>query len=282
MLLIYVRLQPLRRDRLLLFRYFLFQTLARICLIAFFLGILNINLVWVILLAKLVLPPFHVWLLIRIKFADRKTFFWIIIVIKLPVFLMLGIMSVFFFEEYGKVLILMFWSSRISLVLLWRRRNLLFFLVCSSFLHTLWSILSLLIRKNMFFCYYLFYSLVLIVLVAGLFGRFEFLLTNEWRWDVYLSIFIFSRVPPSSIFLIKWRLLLRLIELNVFLFLIALVISGMSLYLYFRLIMSMILRGTERIQIFKNRKIIKLIYLNLLGLIMWVVLFQLSLKLKYY
>jgi len=278
----FLRLQPLNRDRLLLFRYFIYQSLARICLISFFLGILRIHLVWVILLIKLILPPFHVWLLMRIKFVDRKTFYWVIIIIKFPVFLIFMIMIVFFLEEYGKILILMFWRRRISLILLWRRRNFIFFLIRSSFLHTLWRILRLLVRKNIFFCYYFLYSLVLFRLIAGLYGRFEFLLTNEWRWDIYFALFIFSRVPPSSIFLIKWRLLFRLIELNFLLFLIALVVSGVSLYLYFRLMATIMLRGTERLQIFKKGKVINLIYLNLVGLVVWVILFQLSLKLKYY
>lgn len=282
MLLMFLRLQPLRRDRLLLFRYFMYQSLARMCLISFFLGMLRIHLVWVILIIKLILPPFHVWLLIRMKFVDRKTFYWVMIIIKFPVFLMFIIIMVFFLEEYGKILMLMFWRRRISLILLWRRRNLIFFLIRSSFLHTLWSILRLLIRKNMFFCYYFFYSLVLFRLIAGLFGRFEFLLLNEWRWDIYLALFIFSRAPPSSIFLIKWSLLFRLMELNIFLFMIALAISGFSLYLYFRIIITIMLRGVERVQIFKKGKIMRLLFLNLIGLIIWVVLFQLSLKLKYY
>jgi len=85
-MLMFLRLQPLRRDRLLLFRYFMYQSLARMCLISFFLGMLRIHLVWVILLIKLILPPFHVWLLMRIKFVDRKTFYWVMIVIKFPVF----------------------------------------------------------------------------------------------------------------------------------------------------------------------------------------------------
>jgi len=281
-LLMFLRLQPLNRDRLLLFRYFIYQSLARMCLISFFLGILSIHLVWVILLIKLILPPFHVWLLMRIKFVDRKTFYWVIIIIKFPVFLMFIIIMVFFLEEYGKILLLIFWRRTISLVLLWRRSNFIFFLIRSSFLHTLWRILALLISKNIFFCYYFLYSLVLFRLIAGLYGSFEFLLTNEWSWDIYFSLFIFSRVPPSSMFLIKWRLLFRLMELNFLLFLIALVVSGFSLYLYFRLIITIMLRGTERLQIFKKSKVINLIYLNLVGLVVWVILFQLSLKLKYY
>jgi len=163
-----------------------------------------------------------------------------------------------------------------------KQKSYLFFLIRSSFLHTLWRILRLLVRKNIFFCYYFLYSLVLFSLIAGLYGRFEFLLSNEWSWDIYLALFIFSRVPPSSMFLMKWRLLFRLMELNALLFSIALIVSGVSLYLYFRLIATIMLRGTERLQIFKKRKIIGLLYLNLIGLIVWVVLFQLSLKLKYY
>jgi len=95
-MLMFLRLQPLRRDRLLLFRYFMYQSLARMCLISFFLGMLRIHLVWVILLIKLILPPFHVWLLMRIKFVDRKTFYWVMIVIKFPVFLMFMMIIVFF------------------------------------------------------------------------------------------------------------------------------------------------------------------------------------------
>jgi len=278
----FLRLQPLRTDRLLLFRYFIYQALARMCLISFFLGMLRIHLVWVILLVKLILPPFHVWFLIRIKFADRKTFFWVMIIIKFPVFLIIMIIIVFFLEEYGKILILMFWSGIISLVLLWSRRSLIFFLMRSSFLHTLWRVLRLLVRKNIFFCYYFLYSFVLFRLLAGLYGRFEFIITNEWRWDIYFALFIFSRVPPSFMFLIKWRLLFRLIELNFILFLVALVVSGVSLYLYFRLIATIMLRGVERLQVFKKNKVMNLVFLNLLGLVVWVVLFQLSLKLKYY
>jgi hypothetical protein len=281
-LLIFLRLQPLRSDSLLLFRYFIYQSLARICLISFFLGILSIHLVWIILLVKLILPPFHVWFLMRMKFADRKTFFWVIIIMKFPVFLILIILMVFFLEEYGKILILMFWRSLISLVLLWSSRNLIFFLISSSFLHTLWRVLRLLVRKNIFFCYYFLYSFVLFSLIAGLYGRFDFIVTNEWRWDIYFSLFIFSRVPPSFMFLMKWRLLFRLIELNFILFLLALVVSGVSLYLYFRLIAVMMLRGRERLQIYKKNKIANLMFLNLIGLVLWVVVFQLSLKLKYY
>lgn len=282
MVIIFIRLQPLRRDRLVLFRYFMFQTLARMCLLGFFLGILTTNLVWVILLAKLILPPFHIWLIIRIKFGDRKTFFWIMIIIKLPVMIILIILVVFFSDDYGKLLLLIFWSRITSLILLWSRANFLYFLISSSFLHTLWSVLSILVNKNIFFCYYFLYSIVLFILISRIYRRFEFLLTNEWSWDVYLSLFIFSSAPPSFMFLIKWRLLFRLLELNSFLFVIALFISGVSLYLYFRLIFVIILRGVERLQVFKKTKLIGLVCLNLLGLIIWVVLFQLSLKFKYY
>jgi len=268
-LLLFVRLHPLRRRRLLLFRYFLFQALTRMCLLAFFLGVLRIHLVWIVLIIKLILPPFHIWFLIRSKFVDRKTFFWVIIIMKIPVFLMFIIIIVFFLDEYGKLLVFMFWSRVLSLVLLWGRRNLLFFLMSSSFLHTLWRVLRLLVRKNIFFCYYFFYSLVFIRLIYNLYGRFEFLLTNEWRWDTYFALFVFSGAPPSFMFLMKWRLLFRLMELNIFLFLIALIISGTSLYLYFRLMITIILRGVERLQIFKKRKIIRLVYMNLVGLVVW-------------
>jgi len=42
-------------------------------------------------------------------------------------------------------------------------------------------------------------------------------------------------------------------ELNALLFSIALIVSGVSLYLYFRLIATIMLRGTERLQIFKKK-----------------------------
>lgn len=276
MLLIFLRLQPLRRDNLLLFRYFMFQTLARLCLVSFFLGIFRIHLAWVVLIIKLILPPFHIWLLISMKFGDRKTFYWVMIIIKLPVMIMLIMLTVFFIEEYGKILLLIIWRGAISLFLLWRRGNFLYFLMSSSFLHTLWRILRLLVNKNMFFCYYFFYSLVLFRLITSIYGRFEFLLSNEWRWDIYFRLFIFSGAPPSFMFLIKWRLLFSLIELNIFIFTVFLVISGFSLYLYFRIIFVILLRGVERFQIFKKSKIRGLIYYNLIGLVVWVVLFQLS------
>jgi len=48
---------------------------------------------------------------------------------------------------------------------------------------------------------------------------------------------------------------------------VALVVSGVSLYLYFRLIATIMLRGVERLQVFKKNKVMNLVFLNLLGLV---------------
>lgn len=275
-ILLFLRLQPLRRDNLLLFRYFLLQTLASMCLVCFFIGMFNIYIAWIVIFFKLVIPPFHIWLLMRIKFGDRKTFYWVIVVIKLPVMIMLQVLIVFFLEGYGRIIFFLITRGIISLLLLWRRGNLLYFLISSSFLHTLWTILSLLIRKNVFFCYYSFYALTLFMLMARMYGRFEFLSSNEWSWDVYLALFIFSGAPPSFMFLIKWTLLLRIIKINVFIFLIFLMFSGFSLYLYFRMVFTIILRGGESIQLFKKNNLFVLVVINLLGFMIWTLVIQLS------
>ena len=275
-ILLFLRLQPLRRDNLVLFRYFLLQTLARICLVCFFIGIFNIYIARVVIFFKLVMPPFHVWLLMRIKFGDRKTFYWVIVIMKLPVIIMLQVLLVFFLEGYGSILFLIITRGIISLLLLWRSGNLLYFLISSSFLHTLWTVLRLLIRKNIFLCYYSFYALVLFILIWRIYGSFEFLVSNEWRWDVYLSLFIFSGAPPSFMFLIKWSLLLRLIKINIFIFLVFLVFSGISLYLYFRIMFTIILRAGESFQIFKKRNLSFLVFINLLGFLVWTIIIQLS------
>lgn len=278
MVMMFLRLQPLRSDNKVLFRYFLFQTAASICVVAFFIGYFNIEFTLIVLIIKLILPPFHVWILIRIKFGRRWTFFWIMLIIKVPTFILFAILLNYYFLDIGLLLILFYWSAIISRCLLWSSSNLSLFVISSSFLHTLWTILSLLVRKNIFFCYYLFYSLVLFILLASIYRRFEFLLSNEWSWDIYFSLFIFSGAPPSFMFLIKWSLLFSLIELNFFLFLIALIISGVSLYLYFRIIFVIILRGFESVQIFKKSKLMTLFCLNLVGLVIWTFLLQLSLK----
>lgn len=277
---LFVRLQPLSRDRSVLFRYFLLQTAARICVVAFFLGYFRPEFILVILIIKLIMPPFHVWVTISIKLNEKWNYFWVIIVMKLPTFILLIVLGTYYFLDNYIILCLMFWSAILSLGLMWNRGNLLNFLISSSFLHTVWTVLTLLVRKNIFLCYYVLYALVLFIILSNLYRRFEFLLTNRWSWDVYVSLFVFSGAPPSFIFLIKWTLLFRLIELNLFLFLIALIISGASLYLYFRLIFSIVLRGVESFQVFQKSKVFILINVNMIGLILWVVVLQLSFKLK--
>lgn len=275
-ILLFIRLQPLRRDNLVLFRYFLLQTLASMCLVCFFIGMFNIYIASIVIFFKLVIPPFHIWLLIRMKFGDRKTFYWVMVIIKLPVIIILQILLVFFLEGYGRIMFLMITRGIISLLLLWTRGNLLYFLIRSSFLHTLWTVLRLLIRKNMFLCYYSFYALVLFILIWRIYGSFEFLISNEWSWDVYLSLFIFSGAPPSFMFLMKWTLLLRVIKINIFMFLLFLLFSGMSLYLYFRIIFTIMLRGGESLQIFKKSNLSFLVCINLLGFLVWTIIIQLS------
>lgn len=279
---IYLQLQPLRSDRLILFRYFLFQTVARICVVAFFLGIFRIEFILVILIVKLIIPPFHVWLIIRIKYGEKWTFTWVILIMKIPTFILFIMLLNYYFLEYGKFAIIIFISASVSLFLLWKRGNFIYFLIRSSFVHTVWRVLGLMVSKSVFFCYYCLYSFVLVTIIHSLYGSFEFLLSNEWSWDIYISLFIFSGAPPSFIFLIKWRLLFSLLELNFFLFLVALLMTGVSLYLYFRLIFTIMLRRVESIQVFKKRKASNLILVNLIGLSLWVLLLQLSLKFKYY
>lgn len=282
MIIIYLQLQPRRSDNLVLFRYFLFQTVARMCLVAFFLGIFTIEFVLVILIIKLILPPFHVWLIIRIKWGNKWTFFWVMLLMKIPTIILFIILANYYFLEYNKFALIVFFRAALSLFLLWKRGRFTYFLISSSFVHTVWSILGLIVSKSIFFCYYSLYSFVLITIIYSMYGNFEYLLSNEWNWDIYFSLFIFSGVPPSFIFLIKWSLLFRLLDLSFMLFLVALIMTGVSLYLYFRIIFTIMLRRVETIQTFKKRKVGNLLLVNLIGLVLWVVVLQLSSKFKYY
>lgn len=187
-----------------LFLYFIVQSLASfifvfLCAIEpLSLGALTYNFaLTTTMFLKLGLFPFYFWVVEFCYFSDKIQVFLSLVVQKIP-------FLVFIFRaSWNFCLILLFFSSFFSCLLLWGRASLVRLLVFSGIYTTLWVYFSLFQRFFFFFLLFFFYGGVTFLICRLVNFRSWELNRKALFFEFFLLVLFFVGLPPLRFFFFK-------------------------------------------------------------------------------
>lgn len=228
-----------KRTSLALLKYFRCQALISVFFLFLFVGratfiisdfYLNLYII-LILFCKLGAAPFHMWFVRVIIKLDWFSFIWIFSFQKLiPLFFLLK-----FYLFWGHLLVLRVLSSLIHGLLVIKIKKAL---ILSSVFRINWIYARIIIAGNLWFIYFLVYSIVKIVIVLVVIADFSKRLSATrvgLRGGLLVfSYFIFlAGIPPSPIFFLKMIIVRHIISLNILIITLVLLTSSIIfIYIY--------------------------------------------------
>lgn len=193
----------------------------------------------VILLAKLGVFPFHYWIIIIIGKIDWRGFFILNTIFKLP-----PLRLVYFMVEISIFRTIVVSSVFIGSCLGLNNVVIQKLLGYSSLIHLCWLLLRLRISIQLYFLYFISYSLTLILLIFLLkssnsfyINQFKLSLSRTFYNFVILASFLrLSGFPPFIGFVIKWIVIRFIVYRNIkFIIFLIVVISIWSVMFYFQI-----------------------------------------------
>ena len=232
-------------------KYFCIQALFSVSFILFYLFFVlqPSKVVWslflIALIVKLGVAPFQSWFVSVIVKVRRFRIFWLSTFQKI---IPLAILRAFLLDE--KIVLMIIVRARLVAFISVQQVSLKKLLAYSSIFRLNWLLASILVLSHFWIRFLVGYGLILlrILFIAGNLGqRQSSKLTGRMnlheRCIVFLGIFSLMGMPPITIFFLKLKLLLRLIE---FYFIIAGLITSYSIILIFIYIMFVIKFITQR------------------------------------
>ena len=192
-------------------KYFFIQRIsALVIILLLFFSFPTVLFVFIII--KLILPPFHLWFLNRLKFISINNLFIVLILQKLPFFLLLVTLKIrlVLFSSF----LLLILSIRLVGILLYNKlRNQLFF---SSVTQSFWVLISLKIKVIFFLQFYLIYFFTTLLLFLSFLNK---IYLNQIFLSFFSSIlfFVYIRIPPFPLFWFKWSMIYFILMISSFL-----------------------------------------------------------------
>lgn len=211
-------------------KYFLIQTITTLLLVnRILLSITRI--LPIIIIMKIGLLPFHMWILDLLKEIDLIIIFTLFTFQKLPLFYIL-MFSYHFASWYYllTILLLLIWT----LSLMTREIRILIILLFSSIRHRYWMLL-ILQSLLVFITYFIAYSFFLLIVVYRLQIGYTPLYTTTGNNFLIVSLWGFRGFPPFTLFIFKWWVILILREHIILSFSLLLLIVW-SVRIYYRVI----------------------------------------------
>lgn len=153
------------------------------------------------LLFKIGLPPFHSWLIKIIQELKLKSFTFIRTIHKIAPIII---------TAYVTQIRVLFFTALLRRALLTKFREILYILIRSSFFHTTWVLLSRSVNLNLTLLYWLLYRSILIILLVRLTTTLIKLATGFTNSLTIIRILVLSGFPPFRLFWLKASILLKL------------------------------------------------------------------------
>lgn len=186
--------------------------------------LLNEGFLYIAIMIKLGFPPFHNWVFVVTKDLSKHMFRFFLTFHKiLPIL----ILRKFIFNYSIVALILM------SSFLLPRFSSLRGALIFSSLIHTVWILIGSLTRLSIILLYWTFYSGLVYLLVFNRMLETSHINKNQ---DFFRRVtwYILSGIPPFIMFWIKVLILKELLESFESIRFLVLIVSVLTIFIYFR------------------------------------------------
>ena len=229
------------KNKKIIFFYFLIQTIPSIILILRisinFTNILNkkiiIYLIYLSLLIKLGIPPFHFWMPLISLYLFWDILFFILTIQKIIPFYIFSLINI---EKY-QILFILIRCSIIPPLTIFNLTNIKKLLTYSSINQTSWLIILIYFKNILWLIYFSIYSLLIIIIFFILSKHkiyYNFLHLNHNLNILLLVITLnLARTPPFIFFLIKWFRVFIIINNYLNLFIIIIIITLRSFLIFF-------------------------------------------------
>lgn len=199
--------------------------------------------IYIALIIKLRIPPFHLWLPLISKYIPWLILYILLTIQKITPFYILSLLSQIPLITY----IILISCSLIPPYIILNLNNFKILLRYSSINQIRWMILLILLKPIIWLQYFIFYCLIL----SSLFYFIKFLkikknFNNIHRFKLNILIIMFilnlARLPPFSFFYIKWySIFYSILNSNMILILIIIIIrSFLILYIYSNILINLL------------------------------------------
>nr|ADB91998.1 NADH dehydrogenase subunit 2 [Ammothea hilgendorfi] len=229
---------------------------------------LIMNFIMISMFMKIGMFPFIFWyveIITKISFLGMKL---IMTVQKILPMIIINMM----FNKNSMLFFLVMINMLISSIIAMNQINMKKILSLSSINQMGWMMMSLILNYSTFIIYLITYSFILFIIIKfmkmySIKSMIQMFCMNNLFMS--FSIMSMSGLPPFSGFIMKWMIIMLMMDYNMIMLTIIMIISSMiSLYFYMRLIMiSFMMTFMKMKWIIKNNYNFKLNYLNLNALL---------------
>lgn len=208
----------------------------------------TINLIILSLFLKLGIPPFHLWIPIISPHLSWLILFIILTIQKITPFYIINLLNnnrnIF---TTTLLIITTILTSVIPPIIILKTTNFKILLAYSSINQSGWIILLTFLRSTLWILYFIFYSLILII-ISYLINTYKINFIFNYKRNQLenliniLYIINLGGLPPFSFFFIKWkRMFISIWYSNIFIVFIIIIFSSLTiLYIYINIILNSI------------------------------------------
>lgn len=199
--------------------------------------------IYLALIIKLRIPPFHLWMPLISKYISWQILYILLTIQKIIPFYIISLIII----PIPLLYIILIFCSTIPPYIILNLNNFKIILSYSSINQTRWIILLILLKPIIWFQYFLFYCLILSCLFY--FTKFikikkNFNTIHTFKLNLIIIIFILNlaRLPPFTFFYIKWySIFYSILNSNITLILIIIIFrSFLMLYIYANIITNLL------------------------------------------
>lgn len=207
---------------------------------------ISINLIILSLFLKLGIPPFHLWIPIISPYLSWFILFIILTIQKITPFYIINLLNNNRnLSTTALLIITTILTSIIPPFIILKTTNFKILLTYSSINQSGWIILLTFVRSTLWILYFIFYSLILII-IRYLINKYKINFIFNYKRNQLenliniLYIINLGGLPPFSFFFIKWkRIFISIWYTNIFFIFIIIIFSSLSiLYIYTNIILN--------------------------------------------
>lgn len=237
------------------FKYLLIQ---RLILIVILITILNksFNILPILILLRMGVPPFHIWAIHIYYFLKKETFLFITTIHKIIPFLILKRVLTL------SLLFILIILRVATAFLILEVRDFYSAIIVSSIRHSFWLLFCVLIQSKLFYLYFIVYRIVISIFIRRLSTKNLIQSNNHQNTATTIIWLVLSGLPPFRVFWLKVSLLIVIVWTSTTFSLFLLITAVVRLFVYFRIFHCSI--RTPFLQISKQTALIPII--GILGL----------------
>lgn len=191
-------------------------------------------LIYLSLIVKLGIPPFHFWIPLLSLYLFWDILFFLLTIQKIIPFYMFSLINIKNFQ----ILLILFICSVIPPLIILNLLNLKKLLTYSSINQSGWLILLIYFKNILWLTYLILYTFIIIIIffILSFYKIFyNFLNINNFNLNLFTIIIILNiaRIPPFSFFILKWFRIFIIINNSFNLFIIIILMIFRSFFIFF-------------------------------------------------